>query len=144
MSKINITPEILIDEKEIEEEFIHASGPGGQNINKVSTAVQIRFDIANSSSLTEEIKKRLIMIGGKSITKNGVLIIKARRFRKQELNRQDAMKRLKILIRKAAKKPLKRIKTKPTQASKIRRLETKRRHSILKRSRKFNNKSEDY
>ena len=83
MSKINITPEILIDEKEIEEEFIHASGPGGQNINKVSTAVQIRFDIANSSSLTEEIKKRLIMIGGKSVTKNGVLIIKARRFRKQ-------------------------------------------------------------
>ena len=144
MSKINITPEILIDEKEIEEEFIHASGPGGQNINKVSTAVQIRFDIANSSSLTEEIKKRLIMIGGKSVTKNGVLIIKARRFRKQELNRQDAMKRLKILIRKAAKKPLKRIKTNPTQASKIRRLETKRRHSILKRSRKFNNKSEDY
>ena len=144
MGKIYIAPGIAIDEKEIEEEFILASGPGGQNINKVSTAVQLRFDIANSSSLTEEIKKRLIMIGGKSVTKNGVLIIKARRFRKQELNRQDAMKRLKILIRKAAKKPLKRIKTKPTQASKIRRLESKHRHSKLKGSRKFNDESEDY
>ena len=144
MGKIYIAPGIAIDEKEIEEEFILASGPGGQNINKVSTAVQLKFDIANSSSLTEEIKKRLIMIGGKNVTKNGVLIIKAKKFRKQEQNRQDAMKRLKTLIHKAAKKPLKRIKTKPTQASKIRRLETKRRHSKLKGSRKFNDESEDY
>ncbi len=144
MGKIYIAPGIAIDEKEIEEEFILASGPGGQNINKVSTAVQLRFDIANSSSLTEEIKKRLIVIGGKSVTKNDVLIIKARRFRKQEQNRQGAIKRLKILIRKAAEKPLKRIKTKATQVSKIRRLESKRRHSELKRSRKFNAESEDY
>ena len=144
MGKIYIAPGIAIGEKEIKEEFIHASGPGGQNINKVSTAVQLRFDVANSASLTEEIKKRLIMIGGKSVTKDGVLIIKAKKFRKQEQNRQDAMKRLKTLIRKAVKKPLKRIKTKATQASKIRRLETKHRHSILKGSRKFDDEPEDY
>jgi len=144
MGKICIAPGIAIDEKEIKEEFTYGSGPGGQNINKVSTAVHLRFDVANSTSLTEEIKKRLITIGGKNITKDGVLIIKAKKFRKQEQNRQDAMKRLKTLILKAVKKPLKRIKTKATQASKIRRLGTKHRHSILKRSRKFDGEPEDY
>jgi len=144
MGKISIAPGVEIDEKEIKEKFIYSSGPGGQNINKVSTAVELRFDVTNSTSLTEEVRKRLIHIAGNHINKDGVLIIKAKKFRKQEQNRQDAIKRLKALIYKAVTPPSIRCKTKPTQASKIRRLEAKQHHSKLKRSRKLIDKSEDY
>ncbi|MFC1972593.1 alternative ribosome rescue aminoacyl-tRNA hydrolase ArfB [Chloroflexota bacterium] len=132
---IPITRTIAIDESEIQEYFVRASGPGGQNVNKVATAVQIRFDVANSRSLSEEVKKRLISLAGKQITEDGILIIDARRFRTQGRNREDATARLVELIRNAAHKPKIRRKTRPTLASKIRRLESKRRGAEIKRVR---------
>ena len=116
----------MIDEDEIHEEFIQSSGPGGQNVNKVATAVQLRFDVANSPSLPDEVRERLISLNRKRITNEGVLVIDARRFRTQGANRQDAMERFIGLICKAAQKPRVRRKTKPTRASEIRRLEAKR------------------
>jgi ribosome-associated protein len=133
---IQVTPGIAIDENEIHQEFIQASGPGGQNVNKVATAVQLRFDVANSPSLPCEIRERLLSLGGRRVTKEGVLIIYARRFRSQEVNRQDAMEQLVELIRKAAQKPQIRRKTKPTRTSKIRRLEAKRHRAKTKRLRR--------
>ena len=133
---IQVTPGIAIDENEIHQEFIQASGPGGQNVNKVATAVQLRFDVANSSSLPCEVRERLLSLGGRRITKEGVLIIDARRFRSQEVNRQDAMERLVELIRKAAQKPQIRRKTKPTRTSQMRRLEAKRHRAKTKRLRR--------
>ena len=132
---IQITPTIAIDESEIREDFVRASGPGGQNVNKVATAVQLRFDVANSRSLPEEVRKRLISLAGNRITENGVLIIDARRFRTQGRNREDATDRLVELIRNAAQRPKIRRKTRPTLASKIRRLESKRRGAESKRVR---------
>lgn len=132
---IYITKNISIDENEIHEDFVRASGPGGQNVNKVSTAVQLRFDVKHSPSLPEEVRRRLMKTAGHRLTTEGVLIIDARRFRHQERNRQDALNRLKDLIRKAAQKPKKRIKTQPTLASKQKRLESKRRHSQKKQLR---------
>src|SRR4030066_354576 len=102
---IRITSTIAIDENEIHQEFIQASGPGGQNVNKVATAVQLRFDVANSPSLPDEVRERLLALGGRRVTKEGVLIIDARRFRSQEVNRQDAMERLVELIQGCAKAP---------------------------------------
>lgn len=133
---IPVTRNISIDEKEIEEEFILASGPGGQNVNKVATAVQLRFDVRNSPSLPEDIRERLINLAGRRINRDGVLIIKARRFRAQDKNRRDAINRLVDLIKRAARVPKSRRKTRPTMASKRRRLETKRRHSNIKRKRR--------
>ncbi len=133
---IHITRDIVIDESEIQQEFVHASGPGGQNVNKVATAVQLRFDVQNSPSLPDDVRERLVRLAGKQITKDGVLVIKARRFGTQTQNRQDAIARLVELIRKAAVKPKPRRKTKPTLASKRRRLETKRRRSETKRTRR--------
>ncbi len=132
---IYITHSIAINENEIREKFILASGPGGQRVNKVATAVQLRFDVRNSPSLPHDVRKRLIHLAGKRITGDGILIINARRFRKQEQNRQDAVDRLIKLIRKAAEKPEPRHKTRPTLASKKRRLNTKHHRSELKQIR---------
>ncbi len=133
---IQVTPTIAIDENEIQQEFIQASGPGGQNVNKVATAVQLRFDVANSPSLPYEVRERLLSLAGRRITKEGVLVIFARRFRSQKANRQNAMERLVELIRKAAQKPQIRRKTKPTRTSKMRRLEAKRHRAQTKRLRR--------
>lgn len=116
---------------------MRASGPGGQNVNKVSSAVQLRFDVAGSPSLPADVRARLIRLGGSRITEDGILIIDARRFRSQERNRQDGIDRLVALLRRAAQKPKLRRKTRPPLASKQRRLETKRRVSATKRLRKL-------
>lgn len=134
---IQITPAIEIDEGEIQFEFIRASGPGGQKVNKVATAVQLRFDAANSPSLPDEVRRRLIHLAGKRMTEDGVLVIHARRFRSQDRNRRDAIDRLIALIRKASIQPKSRLKTRPTKASKERRLEAKRRRSRTKHKRQY-------
>ncbi len=131
-----ITPELTIDESEIEEKFIRATGPGGQNINKVATAVQLRFDVQHSPSLPEAIRARLLHLAAKRVTDEGVLVIEARRFRTQEENRQDARQRLVALLQKAAVAPKPRRPTKPTAASQARRLDSKRRQSQRKRLRR--------
>ena len=133
---IQITDTIAIEESEIREEFIRASGPGGQNVNKVATAVQLRFDVSNSPSLPEDVRARLARLAGSRLTEEGVLIINARRFRSQDRNRQDAIERLVELIRRAAEKPKVRRKTRPSRASKARRLESKRRQAEKKRLRR--------
>jgi ribosome-associated protein len=132
---IQITPSIAINESEILETFIRSSGPGGQNVNKVSTAVQLRFDVAHTSSLSQEVRERLISMSSNQITEDGILIIDARHFRTQSRNRQDALDRLVELIRKAAEKPKIRHKTRATLASKQRRLDNKRHHSETKKLR---------
>jgi ribosome-associated protein len=133
---IKVTENISIDERELQEEFIRASGPGGQHVNKVATAVKLRFDAAHSPSLTADVRDRLIRLAGSRITEEGVIIIDARRFRSQERNRQDARERLVALIRKAAQRPKPRRKTHPTAASKERRLEEKHRRGQTKQIRR--------
>ena len=123
---IEITPTIQVDENELQFDFIRASGPGGQNVNKVATAVQLRFDIVNSSSLASTIKGRLIQLAGSHVNANGVLLIEAKRFRTQEQNRADALIRFTELLRKASIVPRKRIKTKPTRSSSEKRLKAKK------------------
>jgi Protein chain release factor B len=140
---ISITSAIAIDESEIRQEFIRSSGPGGQNVNKVATAVQLRFDVANSPSLPDDVRRRLIRLAGRRMTGGGVLIIDARRFRTQERNRQDAINRLIDLIRKATEKPKPRRRMGPTPASKIRRLDAKRRRSETKQKRQTVSPLED-
>ncbi len=132
---IHITRSIAIDESEIQEYFVRASGPGGQNVNKVATAVQLRFDVTNSRSLPEEVRIRLISLAGNRITEDGILIINAQRFRTQGRNRENAIDRLVELIRTAAQRPKIRRRTRPTLASKIRRLESKHRSAESKRLR---------
>jgi ribosome-associated protein len=128
-------PQGSIDDKELEFSFIRADGPGGQNVNKVATAVQLRFDVLNSESLPEEVKARLVKLAGKRMTQDGVLVLEARRFRTQEKNREDALARLRLLVQKALEKPKTRRRTKPSVASIEKRLDTKKKRGEIKRNR---------
>ncbi len=132
---IEITGEISIDPCEIEESFIRASGPGGQNVNKVSSAVQLRFDVRRSPSLPSAVRTRAARLAGRRLTKEGVIVITAARFRTQEQNRADALERLVALLREAAKRPVRRVPTRPGRAAKARRTDAKTRRGALKRLR---------
>jgi ribosome-associated protein len=134
MGTIPITPRLAVDERSISETFIQASGPGGQNVNKVASAVQLRFD-AKNAGLPFDMHARLEALAGSRLTKDGVIVITARQFRDQQRNRDDARTRLVDLLRQAAVSPRKRKPTKLSRAAKKRRSETKRKHSALKRSR---------
>lgn len=136
---IQITPQIALRDDEIHEEFVRASGAGGQNVNKVATAVQLRFDVRNSPSLSPEIKARLLLLAGHLATNDGMLQIKAQTFRTQERNRQEAIERLATLIRRAAIRSVVRRATKPTRGSQERRLASKRAQSETKRRRREGN-----
>src|SRR5262244_3055995 len=129
---IRVTDRISIDESEISETFVRSSGPGGQNVNKLSTAVQLRFDVRHSPSLPDDVRMRLERLAGRRLTREGVLVITAQRHRTQERNRADARERLCELIRQAAVAPVPRRPTKPTKASRERRIETKKRRSRVK------------
>ncbi len=131
---IAITPSLQIDERELTFEYIRASGPGGQNVNKVATAVQLRFNI-RASSLPEDVKARLIHLAGKRVAREDIIVIEARRFRTQEQNRFDAIERLVELVKKASVKPKARRKTKPTAASQEKRLQSKKQRSQIKQVR---------
>lgn len=130
---IQVTPELTIDEDDIQFDFIRGSGPGGQHVNKVASAVQLRFDTSN---LPQTVKFRLIQVAGRRLTNDGILIINSRRYRHQEANRQEALSRLVELVQEAAKAPKTRKKTKPGTVAKQRRLASKRRRSETKRLRK--------
>ena len=134
---IQITENISIDDNEIHEEFIRSSGPGGQNVNKVATAVQLRFSVRTSPALTDEVRERLVQLAGKRITENGEIIITAKRFRIQSKNREDALNRLIELIRKASRSPKSRRRRKSSFVSKQRRLDDKRKRSEIKKQRRF-------
>src|SRR5438046_9321645 len=129
---IVVTPRILLDERELEETFVRSSGPGGQNVNKLSTAVQLRFDVRTSPSLPNDVAIRAMRLAGKRLTKDGVLVIVAQSHRTQERNRADALERLVALIQEAAVKPVPRRATRPTKASKQRRIESKKHRSGIK------------
>ena len=132
---LEITSTLSIDERELQIDFVCASGPGGQNVNKVATAAQLRFDVRGSASLPEEVKSRLIRLGGSRVTLDGVLVLEAKRHRTQEQNRADALRRFVELVQKATEKPKPRRKTKPTLASKEQRLKGKKIRAEIKKTR---------
>lgn len=132
---LQVTPAIAIDDAELEERFVRASGPGGQNVNKVATAVELRFDAARSPALDDRVRQRLRALAGSRMTADGVIVIDARRFRTQAKNREDARQRLVELLRQAATPPKRRRRTAPTTASKERRLQTKERRAATKQRR---------
>jgi ribosome-associated protein len=133
---IRVTAHIDIDEREIEEQFVRASGPGGQNVNKLSTAVQLRFDVRHSPSLPDDVRARLERLSGSRLTRDGVLVIIAQRHRTQARNRADALDRLIDLVRRAAIAPIKRRPTRPTRGSRERRIEGKKRRAGVKQLRR--------
>jgi ribosome-associated protein len=134
---IQITKDIALDEDELQFDFVRAAGPGGQNVNRVATAVQLRFDVRRSPSLTESVRARLMRLAGNRINKDGVLIINARRFRTQTRNRKDAIDRLSDLVRRAAQREKPRKKTRPSNAARELRLQEKRRRSRIKNLRRI-------
>ena len=133
---IEISESIRIDENELTFSFVRSSGPGGQNVNKVATTAQLRFDVENSLSLPPEVKERLRKVAGRRMTEEGILIIQARRYRSQERNRQDVIDRFATLVKRALERPKPRKKTRPSSASRERRLEDKHRRSKVKSLRK--------
>jgi ribosome-associated protein len=135
MTQIRITPEIVLDDSELEESFVLASGPGGQNVNKVSSAVQLRFNVALSLSLPEPVRYRLMTATAGRLSKDGALILVGRKFRDQSRNREDVRQRLFALICKAALEPKKRLKTRPSRAAREERLQHKKKHAKLKQFR---------
>ena len=132
---LKITDQISLDERELEERFVRASGPGGQNVNKVSTAVELRFDVVGSPSLPEGVRVRLARLAGRRLSDEGILVIRADRFRTQERNREDARERLAELIRQATIVPKRRVPTRPSRASKERRRDDKKKRGRVKRLR---------
>ena len=136
MAQIQITDDIFLLETELEEKFIRAGGPGGQNVNSVASAVQLRFNVRHSQSLPERVRAKILDSGDARLTKDGELVLVAERHRTQDANRRDALDRLKEIIRRAAHVPRKRIATKPTLGSKKRRLESKARRGALNKSRR--------
>ena len=141
---IEITGSISIAEDELDIEFVRSGGPGGQKVNKTSSAVVLKFDIRNSPSLPEEVRNRLEKICGKRVNREGILVIHARQFRSPVRNRESAVNRLIVLIKKASEIPVKRKQTKPSAASKRERMEEKKKRSLLKESRKYKPSKEDY
>ena len=133
---IPINCHLFLDDSEIDESFVRASGPGGQNVNKVSSAVQLRFDLSRSRSLPEDVRERLARLAGRRLTRDGVIVIIAQRYRTQERNRLDALDRLVALIRRAAEAPTPRQPTRPSRAAKERRLQAKARRSAIKEMRR--------
>ena len=133
---IAITPSLALDESEIQFEFVRAAGPGGQNVNKVATAVQLRFDVRRSPSLPAEVKARLVKLAGRRVSEDGILVITARRYRSQEQNRADAVQRLVKMIQKAATRPRVRKATRVSQSAKAARVDEKKRRGQVKHRRR--------